>query len=1053
MCGITITSCSGKINSNPRVFPLDLEKKIKKIIKFNDHKQINKLFELSSRYKSDVNFLQYFKYSDERKKIKLCKNLLIKYLKKNSHRNRDNKNLEHVEKIQDIIWFLDTELTKRYQFVKKFIKKDNYTDQFLIFLKTLNSVINSINYLEIRGRDSLGLMLNISLKKNKKNIFLIKRKFNYKNNFIKIKKNFILINIIYKTCNIFGSLGDNSKEIIKKIINDYPILKLLKTGNYENINIIAHTRWASVGKVNIENTHPIANVNSRSNKLPTIFSVMNGDIYNYENIISRSRKLKNVQYNNNKSNDALALSYLFTDNLIFNDMKKIKKRLSEIEGSFVGAVISDEEISKILIIKRGNLGLYYGKNYDREFFSSDLYGLVEECMHFYEFKKNTFSIFGDKKPIHTIKKNKKLKKINITSRDISKKNYSYYLEKEINEAPKIINKTILNYIDINNVLSKKRNFFVDKEFSKFNPIIKKIKNGKINKIFITGMGTCHTAAEAIAYYMRKNFYLLFPEITVSAVIASEASAFHLENNMNKTLVIAIAQSGTTKDTNTYVEMAKNRGAHTMAILNKRSGDISYIVDEVLYLGNGRDIEIAVPSTKTYHCHLILGYIFTLYIIFKTSNDLNKIKKKLKEVLKIPKIISLTLKKNKVENLNDLYKKFSNSKNWYCLYDEESKKYASMEIRIKLSECCYKTLPFMNVKNFIENEIENSLIIYDVGLETNKLEYVISQVVKKKNYVILIGDQKKLKKIKKGKYIYKISYPRTFKYFSIISSVLIGQLLSFNVAKFLDHRGDFFKKLSKDLLKNKKTRFIKKFLSRKYDEGFLVNYPKDEILALKKNMRKYFLIKNNKIVNFIGQINYFEQYSRRPIDTIKHQAKTITVGTERKKVLNANIEISRKIKNSKFKNKTNNFTNFNFKGKKVNKFINEIKKRLKSNNNLKFIGGDANFTAAQYLANKVSKSLNISCTFDSLENHKHIDMSAEPNLIVLIANIYDSGYLSDAYAEIDKFISHNNFPFIVTNNADNKYFNKLKTSQIIQIPHITKEISLVFYLKLFERLYK
>ena len=99
-------------------------------------------------------------------------------------------------------------------------------------------------------------------------------------------------------------------------------------------------------------------------------------------------------------------------------MKKIKKRLSEIEGSFVGAVISDEEISKILIIKRGNLGLYYGKNYDREFFSSDLYGLVEECMRFYEFKKNTFSIFGNKQRIHTIKKDKKLKKKNIKIRDV-----------------------------------------------------------------------------------------------------------------------------------------------------------------------------------------------------------------------------------------------------------------------------------------------------------------------------------------------------------------------------------------------------------------------------------------------------------------------------------------------------------------------------------------------------------------------------------------------------------------------------------------------------------
>ena len=81
------------------------------------------------------------------------------------------------------------------------------------------------------------------------------------------------------------------------------------------------------------------------------------------------------------------------------------------------------------------------------------------------------------------------------------------------------------------------------------------------------------------------------------------------------------------------------------------------------------------------------------------------------------------------------------------------------------------------------------------------------------------------------------------------------------------------------------------------------------------------------------------------------------------------------------------------------------------------------------------------------------MSAEPNLIILIANISNSIYLSDAYAEIDKFISHNNFPFIVTNNADNKCFKKLKNSQIMQIPYMKKEISLIFYQKLFEQLYK
>ena len=55
----------------------------------------------------------------------------------------------------------------------------------------------------------------------------------------------------------------------------------------------------------------------------------------------------------------------------------------------------------------------------------------------------------------------------------------------------------------------------------------------------------------------------------------------------------------------------------------------------------------------------------------------------------------------------------------------------------------------------------------------------------------------------NKYIYKIPYPLEFKDYSIIFSVLYGQILSFNVAKFMDKRGEFFKRLSIDLLKKKK----------------------------------------------------------------------------------------------------------------------------------------------------------------------------------------------------------------------------------------------------------
>ena len=444
MCGITITNCSKNINLSTRIKPEDIKSLINLVIKSKKNRDINQLLELVSNYKSDLNFLNYFKFKHERDQIKQCKKLLEKFKKEN--KNFISKN----QKMLDILWFLDYELNNRFKFVKRFIGNTKYLDHTLIFFKTLNSVINSINLLEIRGRDSLGLMLSINLKKNNENIFWIKENLKSRN-YIKINKNNIIVNVIYKNCNIFGSLGDNSKVILKKIKNDYAILKLLKSGLYESINIVAHTRWASVGPVDVENTHPLVNVLKSSSKMPTVFSVMNGDIYNYKNIISKNKKIKNINYNNNKKSDALALSYLFMDNLIFDNKKKIKKKLSKIDGSFVAAVLSDEEISKILIIKKGNLGLYYGKNNDREFFSSDIYGLVEECKYFHEFKKNTFSILGQKKFFSLINKSQKLGKINITSRDVSKKNYSYYLEKEINEAPEIIDKTILNYIDIKNV--------------------------------------------------------------------------------------------------------------------------------------------------------------------------------------------------------------------------------------------------------------------------------------------------------------------------------------------------------------------------------------------------------------------------------------------------------------------------------------------------------------------------------------------------------------------------------------------------------------------------
>ena len=89
-------------------------------------------------------------------------------------------------------------------------------------------------------------------------------------------------------------------------------------------------------------------------------------------------------------------------------------------------------------------------------------------------------------------------------------------------------------------------------------------------------------------------------------------------------------------------MAKEE-VHTIALVNKKQGDVTFIVDKSFYLGNGRDIEMSVPSTKTYTCHLIMGYILSEKILNLIDKEVMKIlyprvKKLLIQILLIKNLI-------------------------------------------------------------------------------------------------------------------------------------------------------------------------------------------------------------------------------------------------------------------------------------------------------------------------------------------------------------------------------------------------------------------------------
>ena len=470
MCGITGTIFTKELNLSSRVDPYSTLASLTDSKNVVSRREIDELYKFSVIYKSDINFLNYFESKREQQTIKkIVKILREKYESHIENNITDTKQhntsswQDDRDRILDTIWFLDDELTFRCNFVKSFLdeeKKHLRPRHSLQFFKTLNTVINSINLLEMRGRDSLGLCFQFVLKLNEANLEWYKTTEIEKHFLSAIVGSKIVIHAIYRTFNRIGVLGQNSKEVLHQLRADKAIMDLIKSGRYDSISIVAHTRWASVGLVNQQNIHPLINVTKITDQIPTILSFVNGDIYNYKEIYKNMIWQDEVEYNLNEENDSIGLSYLFSEKDSLSTLGKIQKKIINIVGSLTAIVLSDENPGKVLLIKKGNQGMFLGKNNDRIYFSSDAYGLVDDCGRVYNLddgcfgsleltsNKSEIKIHGINSSFEKTIKDKDYVKLIITSRDVSKKSFKHYLLKEIYEAKDIVESTLRRYISI-----------------------------------------------------------------------------------------------------------------------------------------------------------------------------------------------------------------------------------------------------------------------------------------------------------------------------------------------------------------------------------------------------------------------------------------------------------------------------------------------------------------------------------------------------------------------------------------------------------------------------
>ena len=437
---------------------------------------------------------------------------------------------------------------------------------------------------------------------------------------------------------------------------------------------IAHTRWATHGKVNVENSHPHFCCNR------DISIVHNGIIENYKELKLR---LEETGHSFTSETDTEVIAHLIEENFrIERDfLIAVQKSLNILDGTFALVVLNRNE-KRAVCARFGSplvMGVCQKDNQISElFFSSDSFGMLEftkdvifldDC----EAAVVDFSIKGQTHgyELFNFSTGARVKKdvttLDYSGQNLSKGEYKHFMFKEICEQPATTALTFSEY-------AKKTDSGYEIKFENFSSIDFK----SINKITIVACGTSYYAGFVSKY--------IFEKLLGIEVDCDYASEFKYAEPIvsEKTLVIAITQSGETADTLGAVREAKKRGAKVLSIVNVVGSTIARDSDYVIYTKAGP--EIGVASTKAFTSQLMILYLIAMKFAKAIGRvSVKKMDNFLSELSTVPDLISRIIDKN--DEILAIAKKYFLHPNF--LYLGRNLNYpVALEGALKLKEISY-----------------------------------------------------------------------------------------------------------------------------------------------------------------------------------------------------------------------------------------------------------------------------------------------------------------------------------------------------------------------------
>lgn len=431
----------------------------------------------------------------------------------------------------------------------------------------------------------------------------------------------------------------------------------------ENSFAFGHTRWATHGGVTDVNAHPHLDCTK------TIAIIHNGIVENYLELKEKLLKKGHIFVSETDTEVAVHLIEEYAKHMLFS--KAVQKAFNELTG-LNAFIVMNTENHQFIAVRNGSplvVGFGNGENY----LASDAAALLPYTKQVHYLEDDQMAIVANRGVMifnartgDRIQPKKQLLTWSLSQ--VEKGKYPYFMLKEIYDQPDMLADIAAD---------------ADDRAQELATLIK-----KADRVFLLGCGTAGHACIAGSILFATSGQLL-----TQAVAASEFDSV-VPHLTNKSVILALSQSGETMDTLEAVRAAKKKGATIVSIVNVMGSTLYRESNEQLLIGAG--VEKGVASTKAFTGKI--GHL--LLLAHALGGDVEAGQKLLTRATRIAKEVLLP---TSVANIQALAKKIKKREHVYVIGRGMSYP-AAMEAALKIKEISY-----IHAEGFAAGELKHGVI--------------------------------------------------------------------------------------------------------------------------------------------------------------------------------------------------------------------------------------------------------------------------------------------------------------------------------------------------------